>query len=149
QDALLQRCGRAGADVLNRHGRLQRRDALYRAETCARLRRAAVDDARLVEVDVGFDQARTGEAALRVIRVGLRRDRLRDRHDAPVRDADIVRRAAPIRQPRIADDEVHKTRLFVMAGLVPAIHVLLAAYFEKTWMHGPRPGMTKVGVTPP
>src|SRR5262249_1079938 len=31
---------------------------------------------------------------------------------------------------------------FVMAGLVPAIHVLLAA--RKTWMPGTRPGMTVV-----
>src|SRR5206468_6780357 len=30
----------------------------------------------------------------------------------------------------------------VMAGLVPAIHDLLAA--RKTWMPGPRPGMTSV-----
>jgi hypothetical protein len=30
-----------------------------------------------------------------------------------------------------------------MAGLVPAIHVLLAAVVErKTWMPGTRPGMT-------
>jgi hypothetical protein len=28
-----------------------------------------------------------------------------------------------------------------MAGLVPAIHVLIAA--KKTWMPGTRPGMTK------
>jgi hypothetical protein len=32
---------------------------------------------------------------------------------------------------------------FVMAGLVPAIHVLLACKVRKTWMPGPRPGMTK------
>jgi hypothetical protein len=31
------------------------------------------------------------------------------------------------------------THNIVMAGLVPAIHVLLAA---KTWMPGTRPGMT-------
>jgi hypothetical protein len=30
---------------------------------------------------------------------------------------------------------------FVMAGLVPAIHVFLWSYF-KTWMPGTRPGMT-------
>jgi hypothetical protein len=29
-----------------------------------------------------------------------------------------------------------------MAGLVPAIHVLLAAEFLKTWMPGIKPGMT-------
>ena len=33
-----------------------------------------------------------------------------------------------------------KVTLAVMAGLVPAIHVCLAA---KTWMPGTRPGMTK------
>jgi len=30
----------------------------------------------------------------------------------------------------------------VMAGLVPAIHVFLAAYRTKTWMPGTRPGVT-------
>ena len=34
---------------------------------------------------------------------------------------------------------------FVMAGLVPAIHVLLFLG-KKTWMPGTRPGMTKNGV---
>jgi len=31
---------------------------------------------------------------------------------------------------------------FVMAGLVPAIHVLLCSGAVKTWMPGTRPGMT-------
>ena len=30
----------------------------------------------------------------------------------------------------------------VMAGLVPAIHVLVALGHRKTWMPGTRPGMT-------
>jgi hypothetical protein len=30
-----------------------------------------------------------------------------------------------------------------MAGLVPAIHVFVAAYKKKTWMPGTGPGMTK------
>jgi hypothetical protein len=30
----------------------------------------------------------------------------------------------------------------VMAGRVPAIHVLLIVYAEKTWMPGSSPGMT-------
>jgi hypothetical protein len=29
-----------------------------------------------------------------------------------------------------------------MAGLVPAIHVLIAAVSKKAWMPGTRPGMT-------
>jgi len=34
--------------------------------------------------------------------------------------------------------------LFVMVGLVPAIHVFLAdAQISKTWMPGTRPGMTE------
>src|SRR5262249_6533753 len=37
--------------------------------------------------------------------------------------------------------------LTVMAGLVPAIHVLAAA--KKTWMPGTRPGMTKERPTHP
>ncbi|MDB5640359.1 MAG: hypothetical protein JWP51_5267 [Bradyrhizobium sp.] len=31
---------------------------------------------------------------------------------------------------------------FVMAGLVPAIHVCLAAVLLRTWMPGTSPGMT-------
>ena len=34
--------------------------------------------------------------------------------------------------------------MYVMAGLVPAIHVLLSAA-PKTWMPGIKPGMTSVG----
>jgi hypothetical protein len=30
----------------------------------------------------------------------------------------------------------------IMAGLVPAIHVFLARWKQKTWMPGTRPGMT-------
>jgi hypothetical protein len=33
-------------------------------------------------------------------------------------------------------------RLFVMAGLVPAIYVCTAGQAVKTWMPGTRPGMT-------
>src|ERR1700759_4140674 len=36
------------------------------------------------------------------------------------------------------------TRFFVMAGLVPAIHVFPGLSAAKTWMPGTRPGMTKL-----
>ncbi len=42
-------------------------------------------------------------------------------------------------------------RFFVMAGLVPAIHVFHAFSFLKTWMPGTRPGMTgqrRYGIRP-
>jgi hypothetical protein len=34
--------------------------------------------------------------------------------------------------------------IFVMAGLVPAIHVFLLSARRKTWMPGTRPGMTRL-----
>jgi len=36
----------------------------------------------------------------------------------------------------------YMNQFFVMAGLVPAIHVVLAVPKKKTWMPGTRPGMT-------
>ena len=73
----------------------------------ARLRRAAVDDARLVEMDVRLDQARAGETALRIVDRRIGRDGALDRHDAPVRDADVERLLRPVGEPRIADDQIH------------------------------------------
>ena len=35
---------------------------------------------------------------------------------------------------------------FVMAGLVPAIHVFLLEVARKTWMPGTRPGMTSSNI---
>ena len=107
QDALFQRLRGAGMHVLDRHLRLDRRHAEHRAQRRARLRRAAIDDARLVEMDVRLDQSRAGELPLRVVDLRVGRDGALDRNDAPVRDADVERRAAAIGQARIADDEVH------------------------------------------
>jgi hypothetical protein len=39
-------------------------------------------------------------------------------------------------------------RFFVMAGLVPAIHVFLGLNEGKTWMPGTRPGMTNSRANP-
>src|ERR1700753_730790 len=41
------------------------------------------------------------------------------------------------------------TRFFVMAGLVPAIHVFPGLSAAKTWMPGTRPGMTKLSYNAP
>src|SRR5262249_3333569 len=46
----------------------------------------------------------------------------------------------------IAHFSLERTPSAVMAGLVPAIHVLLAA--QKTWMPGTRPGMTVARLRP-
>ena len=107
-DAVLERVRGARAHILNRHALLQRRDALDRAELAALLRRAAVDDARLVEMDVRLDQARADEVPPGVIDLRLGGQAALDRGDAALRDADIhgsVR--GTIGEPRVADDEVH------------------------------------------
>ena len=74
----------------------------------ARLRRTARDDARLVEVDVRLDQARTAETATRIMLRRVDHQPRLDGHDAAARDADVERLARAIGQPRIADDEVHR-----------------------------------------
>jgi hypothetical protein len=40
---------------------------------------------------------------------------------------------------------MHAISHAVMAGLVPAIHVLFCSKFIKTWMPGIKPGMTRMG----
>ena len=107
QDALLEGRGGPRTHILDRHERLQRRYALHRAQGAAFLRHATVDDARLVEMDVRLDQARTGERAARIMDRRVGGDRRLDRHDAPIRDADVARLVRPVEQPRIADDQVH------------------------------------------
>jgi hypothetical protein len=57
QDAFLERARGAHARILDRERPLQRRDPLDRVDLARLLGRAALDDARLVEVDMGLDQA--------------------------------------------------------------------------------------------
>ena len=96
--------------ILHRHRRLDRRHAEHRAELAALLRRAAVDDARLVEMDVGFDQAGAGEVALRVIDLAVRGEVFPDRNDATLVEADVERLPVlAVGEPGIADDQVHFT----------------------------------------
>ena len=79
----------ARVHVLDRHVLLERRDADHGAERGALLRRAAVDDARLVEMDVGLDQAGTGEPPLGVVACGVGARAALDRDDAAALDADV------------------------------------------------------------
>ena len=106
-DAFFQRRRRARVHVLDRHGLLDRRDAEHRAELGALLRRAAVDDARLVEMDVALDQAGTGQQALGVVDRRVGGDIAPDGGDAAVCNADVERLAGAVIKPRVADDEVH------------------------------------------
>src|SRR6185503_14145488 len=104
QDAVLERARGACADVLDRHALLDRRHAQDRAQGAALLRGAALDDARLVQVDVGLDEPRTGEPPFRIEARPFGREPRRDRRDPAVLDADIHRGAAA--GPRVANDEI-------------------------------------------
>src|SRR5262245_3731594 len=88
-DALLDRTLGPRAHILDGHARLQRRHALHRAELATLLRRAALDDARLVEMDVCLDQAGANQVAFGVIDLGLGRKSGLDGDDAAALDADI------------------------------------------------------------
>jgi len=65
-DALLQRATGAFVHILHCEGRLHRRDPLHGSRLPSSLRRAAVDDVRLVEVDMRLDQTATHQASARV-----------------------------------------------------------------------------------
>jgi len=67
QDAFFQRVGGARVDVLDRPGLLHRRDALDRIDLARLLGRASLDDARLIEMDVGLDQSAAAEASLGIV----------------------------------------------------------------------------------
>src|SRR5262249_8764116 len=109
-DAALQRLLRPPPDVLDRHVLLERRDALHRAQPGPLLRRAAVDDARLVEMDMALDQARAGKAPARVVALRVGVQPALDGDDAALVDADVERAVGDaVGQQRVADDEVHVT----------------------------------------
>src|SRR5262249_2845575 len=115
-DAFFERARRPCAYVLDGHALLQRGDALHGTELAALLRRTAVDDARLVEVDMGFDQAGTDEMPLGVVDLGVSGEAAGDGDDAPALDADVERpfRQA-VRQERVADNKIHHSALMLAA----------------------------------
>ena len=104
-DAVFQ--GGAGAlvNVFLGKGVLDGGDARDGVGVAAVLGRAAVDDAGLVQVDVGFHQSGAGQMACRIVFRRVGGETSRDRDDLAARDADIDRRAAG--QARVADDQVH------------------------------------------
>ena len=59
-------------------------------------------------MDVGLDQARTGEAPAGVVDLALGGKPALDRDDPAFLDADVQRTVGrTIGQPRIADDQIH------------------------------------------
>ena len=89
-DAVLQRRLGADVDVFDGESRLDRLHPLHVVRVAAaRFRRAAVDDAGLVEMDVGLDQPAAAQAALRVMggRIGLKP--WLNGGDLAIREADV------------------------------------------------------------
>ena len=92
EDAPLQGFGGPRIDVLHREPRLDCGHALHVVAGPARGRRAPVDDAGLVEVDVRLDQTGRDEASIKVEAVGAGRDLRRDGDDPPAGNPDVHRR---------------------------------------------------------
>ena len=92
EDALLQGLRGPRMDVLHREPGLDRGHALHVVAGAAGGRGAPVDDARLVEVDVGLDEAGGDEAAFEVEGVGLGTDLRLDGGDPAAGDPDVHRR---------------------------------------------------------
>src|SRR5262245_37714147 len=127
-DALLQRSLGARANVVDRHALLQRRDALDGAQLAAFLRRAAIDDARLVEMDMRLDQTGTGEVAPGIIDLGIGGDAALDRDDATLLHADIQWSVGgTIEQAYVANDEIHDHSALMLAALISGHHFSISA----------------------
>ncbi len=82
----------ARVDVLDGEAGLDRRDPLHVVAAAVGRRRAAVQNARLVEMDMGFDQPGRDQAALGVEFLAVGRQPRLDGGDTAVGDGDIARR---------------------------------------------------------
>ena len=87
---------------------------LHRVDAAAGFGRQAVDQPRLVEVDVGLDQPGAGEPAAGVIALAGLAEPVPERRDPPALDADVDRlRPRPVGEPGVAHDQIHRGPSFV------------------------------------
>jgi hypothetical protein len=103
RDAVLQRLLGPSVDVLDGERVLHLRHALHRHRLPPGFRRAAVDDARLVEMNVRLDEPARGEAAAGVVGGTVGRDLGLDGGDPALLEADVD---AAIADAGIPDDLV-------------------------------------------
>src|SRR5262249_2050475 len=106
-DALLQRPRRTRVNVLDGPRLLHRRNALDRIDLARLFGRTAVDDARLVEMDVRLDQSGANEPPAVLVFPSWRPELRRDPRDAPILDPDVDNLFGPGVQAHVADDEIH------------------------------------------
>ena len=108
QDAFLERLLPALVDVLRRERLLDPGDLADGLLQIAALRSAAIEDAGLVQMDMGLDEARGDQPAAGVDLLAPGREAGLDGGDAAALDADVHR--GPIRtviDPGVAQDSVH------------------------------------------
>ena len=97
QDAPLQGLRGPRVDVVDREPRLDRGHPLHVVAGPARGRGAPLDDARLVEVDVGLDESGGDQAAVDVEGLGIRPDLRLDGDDPIAGEPDVHQRRVRIR----------------------------------------------------
>src|SRR5262249_23922595 len=108
EDALDEGALGPGAHVFFGKAGLQRRDLSHRADLAPGLGRTAVDDARLVEMDVRLDQPAADEAPTRVVDLAHPCDPALDRDDLPAGTANTQRFSPPpIGEAGAPDDQIH------------------------------------------
>ena len=106
-------------DVLDREGGLHRLHAAHVVRlAAARLGRAAVDDPRLVEMDVGLDQPGAAEAALGIVGRGVGLNVRLDGRDPPVAEADVDESGPPLASARRA---LRMTRSSMVLGSLKSL----------------------------
>jgi hypothetical protein len=109
QDRLLQRPFRPRPHILDGESGLQRPDAFHRGDVATLFPTAALDDARLVEMDMRLNQPGTGEAAAGIEALARGAEPRRDGGNAPAGNADIDRLLfRRVAQPCVANNEIHE-----------------------------------------
>ncbi len=112
EDRLLQRAAGATVDVLRREAALRLRDLRNRLVEIALFGAAAVEDRRLVEMDMRLDKAGRDETATEFDDRRIGGERRLDSHDLAAADADIDRRPAETSgNPSGPQDHIHRDLL--------------------------------------
>ena len=119
QDAFVERRSARAVNVLDSEALLEGGDAPDLIGLASDLRRAAIDDPRFVEMDMGLDQAGACQPPACVIGLRLCREVRADCDDPAVFDADIDGFAGGlIAEKHVADDEIHVAGSLIGRGSV-------------------------------
>ena len=109
QDAFLQHADRTRANIVNGEVLLRGRDLANGFIQRALLRRAAIEDAGLVEMDVRLDETRSHEPAIDIDGLRLARQAGLNRGDLPTGDPDVdLPLFASAERCRVLEDQIHQ-----------------------------------------